>query len=134
MNPPRTLESLIALSKTPEGFQQLRIMVAELCGWTRIGTTGNHGAPYGLAPDHAGMDLLDLPDYVGSLDAMAEAEKLLTRDDAHEYHDHLIEIVREAAPLCSQCEAGEPWAKRWTFHATALQRAIAFILCKQARA
>ena len=122
MNPPRTLESLTALSKTPEGFQQLRIMVAELCGWTRIGTTGNHGVPYGLAPDPAGMDLLDLPDYVGSLDAMAEAEKQLFTDDLrHDYVDWLDVIMDCRSMICE---------KSTTF-ATALQRAIALILTLQ---
>jgi hypothetical protein len=32
----KTLEELIALSQTPEGPQQLQVMLAELCGFTHV--------------------------------------------------------------------------------------------------
>lgn len=68
------------------------------------------------------------PDYLNSLDAMHEAEKTLTRDQCHQFNEVLLEIVRDQAPLCCQCESGAPWSSRWTWHATARHRADAFLL------
>lgn len=61
---------------TPEAQ---RIAIAEACGY----------APYQGAwatPDDRDIaDLADLPDYLNDLNAMHEAEKVLTEDDQKEY-------------------------------------------------
>ena len=43
------------------------------------------------------------------------AERTLTREECHEYHDALRNL--ETAPLCRECHEGKrPWAERWTFN------------------
>jgi len=68
---------------------QKRIRIAEACGW-RVFESGADGIfarpPEGKLPEWADMEL---PDYFGSLDAMHEAEKVLTEEQKKIYTAHL---------------------------------------------
>ncbi len=115
--------------------EQQRIAIAEACGWTDI------AADYPVNPDDGDFYILwpsgvipgkqekraTLPDYLNDLNAMHEAEKVLTWQQTHEYAAHLIEIVGRDKPRLSECADGKPYAERWTWHATAAQRAEAFL-------
>jgi len=83
-----TIESLLELSKTPEGKQQIRVTVAELCGWTKCRTTKNPLFEFGRKPGGKFPDFY-LPDYTGSLDEMVEAEKMLTHSECRIYEGWL---------------------------------------------
>jgi hypothetical protein len=90
---------------TPE---QQRIAIAEACGWTemRMGASDL----IGTSPD--GRISWQLPDYLNDLNAMHEAEKVLTKEQRWEYIGNL----------------GTEEAFTWTcLHATAAQRAEAFL-------
>ena len=86
---------------TPE---QQRIAIAEACGWRHIKGKKRWNAPTG------GWDYLSsLPNYIDDLNAMNEAEKVLTYEQFDEYYVQLsMKMVRP-------------------FHATASQRAEAFL-------
>lgn len=59
--------------------QEQRIAIGKLCGWTFI-TQGDR--PYGLSPnDKTAMRESILPDYLNDLNAMHEAENILTDDE-----------------------------------------------------
>lgn len=79
---------------TPE---QQRIAIAQACGWT---DTPIVGGKYGQA---------DVPDYLEDLNAMHEAEKVLTHEQFDDYYVRLC--IKIARP----------------YHATAAQRAEAFL-------
>lgn len=69
-----------------------------------------------------------VPDYCRDLNAIAEAEKTLTKEQCRTYQEHLMDIVTHGSPAMKECEAREGfWCARWTWHATALQRAEAFL-------
>ena len=101
------------------GDVELRIKVAKLDGWNdrpvlewdhyflkRVGHRSVEAATYS-----------DLPDYPNDLNAMHEAEKLLTKDQRAEY-----------GPLISRV-SGKGQGVWWNLtHATARQRAEAFVL------
>lgn len=118
--------------------EEKNIIIAKYCGYTFVDTplnfSGNRedcvgGIRHWTLYDSGGKQISSgLPIYCKDLNAMYEAEKMLDRDDLHVYNNHLLHIIQDDAPLCSQCECGEfPWANRWTFHATSEQRANAFI-------
>lgn len=69
------------------------------------------------------VNALDAPDFAGSLDAMHEVEATLSRDAAHAYHDRLMD---------SRPNLPDWTVDRWTWHATARQRAEAFLRVKGA--
>lgn len=70
-----------------------------------------------------------LPDYGGSLDAMHEAEKTLREGQALKYYELLSDsathLVLSDDPTCA--------ASFWTYHASALQRARAFLAVLDAK-
>ena len=90
---------------TPE---KQRIAIAEACGWKHIKRlqSGWHGW---IEPG----PLEELPDYLNDLNAMHEAEKILTPDQRRKYVFFIFNLPS------SQCESN-------TF-ATAAQRAKAFL-------
>lgn len=59
------------------------------------------------------------PDYLADLNAMHEAEKVLTAIQCNDYDTHLVHRLREA-------EINPP-ANRFKFHAAATQRCEAFL-------
>ena len=89
--------------------QQQRIAIAEACGWTR-----KKGMRAWNRPNNNGWDCLEqLPDYLNDLNAMHEAEKVLTAEQRRSYVNCIFNL-----PV-SECESN-------TF-ATAAQRAKAFL-------
>ena len=105
--------------------EQQRIAIAEACGW-RFDPMGQaHKKLEAIAcwvrPGNCDWQTEVLPDYLNSLDAMHEAEKMLTekqRDGSDGYMEWLDwVVVRDGS-------RGRSWH---TAHATAAQRAEAFL-------
>lgn len=119
-----TLPKLSSL--TPE---QIRVMIAEACGFTRIyGCQSIITQVWVIAGGdryriHDCRTLETLPDYLSDLNAMAEAEKVLTTKQHGLFRDFLWKSVR-----------GHDWIPGCWLHersyvsATATQRAHAFLL------
>ncbi len=122
---------------TPERLQFLRQYIAEKCGWTNIGpcTCGNcvlHGNQNPEWPNQWSH----IPDYPGSLDSMAQAEKTLSAEPDSDvvnksyysqqmrYSVELWEIVEPDAPKRAESQA-RSFA---IINASAYQRAEAFYL------
>ena len=87
-----------------------RIAIAEACGWTRYNGKEKFQfySPRGM---YARME--NLPDYPTDLNAMHEAEKVLTLPERRKYRKTLL----------GHCEPASI-----AIHATAAQRAEAFLL------
>lgn len=106
---------------TPEAQ---RIAIAEACGWTKISNDfpdfGAEGV-MGLRPNFIHDENREgLPDYPADLNAMHEAEKVLTASQTYDYISCLVDDTR----------AGWTDAFEEVFivaHATAAQRAEAFL-------
>lgn len=97
-----------------------RIAIAKACGWREIHNGGLH--PEGFHPTRPrGRERL--PDYLADLNAVHEAEKVLTGHQADEYTEILTDRVYRYH------EGDRHWAKSEFFaiHATAAQRAEAFL-------
>lgn len=95
---------------------EINVAIAEACGWTHTKTIRNpNETAYGRHPIHTANVPweLPLPDYCNDLNAMHEAEKLLTHDQENDYWLHLLQAH----------EYIQPWAGT----ATAAQRAEAFL-------
>jgi hypothetical protein len=93
--------------------EKQRIAIAQACGWKRcIHVTDFRDGCNGENP--RGIFTV-LPDYLNDLNAMHEAEKLLANDQCAAY----LVILARSLP-----EAG---LDSWAFHATASQRAEAFL-------
>ncbi len=106
-----------------------RIAIAEACGWT---TRPNgfqrcfiwvdpDGHDVGQTNHEAHMETAarNLPDYLSDLNAMHEAEKVLTAIQCNDYDTYIMHRLRES-------EINPP-ANRFKFHATASQRAEALL-------
>jgi hypothetical protein len=104
----KTLSELLPLSRTPEGLEEIRVMVAEYNGWINRGTwyerRNGDGTRFGSE---------SLPPL--TLDAMHELEKWLTDEEYEHFHFWLS----HATPLGKMCSA------------PAHMRAVAFILTRQ---
>ena len=92
---------------TPE---QQSIAIAEACGWT---DTQIIDGKYGQT---------DVPNYLNDLNAMHDAEKVLTSKQKQTYAKSLSDAMSDSAPTDS---CNTVWAD--TIHATASQRAEAFL-------
>ena len=122
---------------TPEAHQMTpeaqRIAIAEACGWTRSTDPERTRGRYEwvvLNPDGFEVFWSDkgtyrqaLPSYLSDLNAMHEAEKVLTNEQRSQVMDALCEIVRRD----HNPEAGPMTAIIAAFFATAAQRAEAFL-------
>jgi len=93
-----------------------RIAIAEACGWTRYNGKEKFQfySPRGM---YARME--NLPDYLADLNAMHEAEKVLSENPTfmrqHAFNNYAYRLIE----MCKhQCNA---------IHATAAQRAEAFL-------
>ena len=99
---------------TPEAQ---RIAIAEACGWKRRGQHGLNGlvgVVWSNGPTTVNASAL--PDYLNDMNAMHEAEKVLTRPQIAEYQMQLRLTTKEGM------------ASDWNMlHATAAQRAEAFL-------
>ena len=94
-----------------------RIAIAKVRGWTDIKEP--HGfapEPYGFPPGRTNGEREDIPDYLNDLDAMHEAEKILTPAQFFQYEKNITTLV------------GSRDQKYYlNLHATAAQRAEAFL-------
>ena len=77
--------------------EQQRIAIAEACGWLKV-----HG-----------HSVAGIPDYLNDLNAMHDAEKVLVRLQ-------WVSYLRRLQALCDESVS-------WPIHATASQRAEAFL-------
>jgi len=69
-----------------------RIKIAEFCGWADVNLSGMHtSVPWGYDPQDGRLRIV--PDYLNDLNAMREAEKLLTPQQSREYDGHLLAIL-----------------------------------------
>jgi hypothetical protein len=90
--------------------EEQRIAIAEACGWTQCQWNGAYDTLKGVPPIRPSL-FQDIPDYLNDLNAMHEAEKVLTAEQIMLYAQKLHFSV-------------------WHYHkymATAAQRAEAFI-------
>jgi hypothetical protein len=104
---------------TPE---QINIAIAEACGWqiNKVAQVAwKDGTPYGMVDGCSCM----IPDYYHDLNAMHEAENALTRAQQINYHSMLERVVIKNGYSPSMATGMH------TIHATATQRAEAFLRC-----
>ena len=94
-----------------------RIAIAEACGWKLMEAPDHiwfyykpNTFPRGATPEY------ELPDFCNDLNAMHEAEKVLSVEQWNEYHEQLVK-------LDSNLDLPD------LVHATASQRAEAFLRC-----
>lgn len=98
-----------------------RIAIAEACGWKKCryveGLRDVIGEPPAKWKGYyaPGQEVAWAPDYLGDLNAMHEAEKMLTEIQCAFYRQNLHEIITDIP------------ASRYVWHATAAQRAEAFL-------
>jgi hypothetical protein len=97
-----------------------RIAIAEACGWFYQSQKVR-----GWYHKWDLKRISKLPDYYNSLDAMHEAEKVLTDEQWHKYRDELRTTVLGPVRMVSE------WCKA-DIHATASQKAKCFLkaICK----
>ena len=104
-----------------------KIAIAEACGWTKCrlaikgaGAPERGKSPYGVPP-RRGYEV-SLPNYTQDLNAMHEAEKVLTYEQAEEF----VEQLYLADQKNNLAENPPPWRFN-VASATAAQRAEAFL-------
>lgn len=97
--------------------EQQRIAIAEACGWTDIKRGPYDGLPFGRYKTH---QLEGVPDFLKDLNAMHDAEKVLTDEQWPIYRDEIRLVVLGPIRMVSD------WCKS-DIHATASQRAEAFL-------
>lgn len=99
---------------------EIRILIAEACGWTDFVESYFDGLPAGTPPNWSGMRYQTLPDYPNDLNAMREAEeKHLTFSQALRWPEVLRQVVQ------GHYNHGEIQFE--VYRATARQRAEAFL-------
>lgn len=90
----KTREEIEAMSD-----EERRIKTAELCGWRRIYNSINYGLgvngfPAAYQGDLNSVEAREIvPDYLNSLDAMHEAERIMKDAQAYEYREALRSIA-----------------------------------------
>lgn len=110
---------------TDEQKQELRVKVAEFCGWRKQEYTDPGDDRYipirhitrWKKGDNIAWKINDFPDYPNDLNACHEAEKLLTDGQHKQFREHLRDVV-DASP-CRE--------HRRVISATATERALAFV-------
>lgn len=95
--------------------EQINQQIAEACGWKIFSKplTGCGFAAYAKSPN--GDPSPGVPEYCSDLNAMHEAEKMLTYEQCAFFRTHLRERIEDHA------------ASLFVWHATARQRAEAFL-------
>ncbi len=109
---------------TPE---EQRIAIATACGWTDIHDWKAAGV-VGIDPCDKARD--NIPDYLDDLNAMHEAEKVLTEDQWGDYVNWHLRCTVAAAKTNSRIKCSVypmPGEIQGLVHATAAQRAEAFL-------
>ena len=93
---------------------EINASIAEACGWTQVNAVHRSGK----APDADYVGKEFIPNYCNDLNAMHEAEKVLTISQEKEYFFSLKQIVGDLIWYRSTCQ---------NYRATARQRAEAFL-------
>lgn len=105
--------------------EQMRVAIATHAGWTKIGPKGfGEKMLVGASPKDRAWPFSPLSDYFGDLNAMHEAEKTLTIAQRGWFWSFL---VQETGADQGKCEPIFPTEGFKMTHATARQRAIAFL-------
>jgi hypothetical protein len=99
---------------SPEAQQ---IAIAKACGWTKVRRFSETATFPGWIPPGGKFPKPKLPDYLNDLNAMHEAEKILTYEQKNIYRRWLECLYRQEDESEHECE----------WHATAAQRAEAFL-------
>lgn len=95
-----------------------RIKIAEVCGWKDIFVENQELVLGKHEPESMGRDYLDVPDYLNDLNAMHEAEEVLSDLQYRKYCNLLDEAGYD--------DRGVNYPT-WSRSATASQRAEAFL-------
>lgn len=96
--------------------EKQRIKIAEVCGYTHVRIIKAIEGPPDIGIGHHPTEPHSVPDYLNDLNAMHEAEKVLSRGQLHRYMLNMQEVK------------GIGGNNHWlNFHATAAQRAEAFL-------
>jgi hypothetical protein len=103
--------------------QQQRIAIAKVFGWKNFNSASDEGAMQYGQPPNAPQFIGELPDYLGDLNACHEMEKVLTYEQAELFEDALCDIAKSANDVLKNSLQ----SKSFIFHATARQRAEAFL-------
>jgi len=98
--------------------EQIRIKIAEACGWTPTPEGLYTKDPAGLRPPFRHPE--HLPDYLNDLNAMHEAETVLTEKKVRSYAFILAQVL-DTSPTVDLDD------QFLNIHATAAQRAEAFL-------
>ena len=97
--------------------EQQRIAIAEACGWRR-GESTWWVKPINDSRPFKACSVNQLPDFLNDLNAMHDAEKVLTEDQQEQYLNNLYEV----------CNLHSMINDAWNLNcATAAQRAEAFL-------
>jgi hypothetical protein len=89
--------------------EQINIAIAKACGWEDVWLPDRSGLPVGTSPENI---FGHIPRYCQDLNAMHEAEEVLTRDQIEVFCEQLLPKHHGI------------W---WGIHTTASQRAEAFL-------
>ena len=97
--------------------EQQRIAIAEACGW-KCTAAFKEAIACWVRPNGMDHETESIPDYLHDLNAMHEAEKVLTEDQQEQYLNNLYEV----------CNLHSMINDAWNLNcATASQRAEAFL-------
>jgi hypothetical protein len=99
-----------------------RIAIAEACGWTakqNLGAAGGYCArspkgescDYMLGGTHADAIEANCPDYTADLNAMHEAEKVLTPDEKWDYMDEIDRMTERVPYFCTAAQRAEAFLR-----------------------
>ena len=106
--------------------EKQRIKIAEACGWRCAKHVAEfdkiHATMCWIKPSADEWQTQELPDYLNDLNAMHEAEKVLTQDRMIDYSRHVGKTVTMYLPASRAA-----WMDFRLIHATAAQRAKAFL-------
>jgi hypothetical protein len=100
--------------------EQQRIAIAEACGKTVVTYEGLRDQLYWREND----TVLKLPDYLNDLNAMHEAEKTLAPSSEFSLSTYMFELTKLTIPAGTLRRG---LVREYIFHATAAQRAEAFL-------
>ena len=103
--------------------EQQRIAIAESVGWADIYYNPVHGGWMGTRPKED-RDSYHLPDYLNDLNAMHEAEKVLTSEYRPACGESQISGYLAWLGYCGENDTAEIY---WCVSTTATQRAEAFL-------
>ena len=108
--------------------EQINITIAKVCGFYQEEPWSNGSECWGHKdyPPHVGFE--EIPDYCNDLNAMHEAEKMLTKEQLYNYGNKLdrITLPKTSMEMC-YIEGPEAGMYPDLFCATAAQRAEAFL-------